>query len=200
MLLHQPRRTALLTGKLAAMLTFAAGTLAVTEAVTWIAARLLASGAGVATGAWTSVDAADVGGHRLRRGAGVDHRLRAARDGARGRRALGAGRAGDRDRVGGTDRAPRAERVGRRRPLVPRPAARGVRRRRDERGDGRPGDRDGGDLRDRRRDRRGAPSSAGATSPPEHRRVPETRDRTIAGRPVAVRRTVGPNASRIEET
>ena len=57
MLLHQPRRTALLTGKLAAMLTFAAGTLALTEAVTWIAARLLASGAGVTTSAWTSVDA-----------------------------------------------------------------------------------------------------------------------------------------------
>jgi len=56
MLLHQPRRTALLTGKLAAMLTFAAGTLALTEAVTWIAARVLAPGAGVATSAWTSID------------------------------------------------------------------------------------------------------------------------------------------------
>ena len=57
MLLHQPRRTALLTGKVGAMLTFAAGALALTEIVTWIAARLLAPGAGVATGAWTSADA-----------------------------------------------------------------------------------------------------------------------------------------------
>jgi ABC-2 type transport system permease protein len=57
MLLHQPRRTALLTGKLTAMLTFAAGALALTEVVTWIAARVLAPGAGVATGAWTSMDA-----------------------------------------------------------------------------------------------------------------------------------------------
>jgi ABC-type transport system involved in multi-copper enzyme maturation permease subunit len=57
MLLHQPRRTALLAGKLAAMLTFAAGTLALTEVVTWIAARLQASGAGVSTSAWTSMSA-----------------------------------------------------------------------------------------------------------------------------------------------
>jgi ABC-type transport system involved in multi-copper enzyme maturation permease subunit len=57
MLLHQPRRTALLTGKLTAMLSFGAGALALTEVVTWIAARLLAPGAGVATGAWTSMDA-----------------------------------------------------------------------------------------------------------------------------------------------
>jgi ABC-type transport system involved in multi-copper enzyme maturation permease subunit len=57
MLLHQPRRTALLTGKLTAMLTFATGALALTEVVTWIAARVLAPGAGVATGAWTSFDA-----------------------------------------------------------------------------------------------------------------------------------------------
>jgi ABC-type transport system involved in multi-copper enzyme maturation permease subunit len=57
MLLEQPRRARLLAGKLAAMLTFGAATLAVTEVVTWIAARLLAPGAGVATGAWTAVDA-----------------------------------------------------------------------------------------------------------------------------------------------
>jgi ABC-2 type transport system permease protein len=57
MLLRQPQRIRLLAGKLAAMLTFAAATLALTEVVTWIAARLQAPGADVATGAWTSVDA-----------------------------------------------------------------------------------------------------------------------------------------------
>jgi hypothetical protein len=36
------------------MLTFAAGALAVTEAITWIAARALASGAGVSTSSWIS--------------------------------------------------------------------------------------------------------------------------------------------------
>jgi ABC-type transport system involved in multi-copper enzyme maturation permease subunit len=57
MLLHEPRRTRLLAGKLAAMLTFAACTLAATEVVTWIAARVQASGAGVGTRAWTSTEA-----------------------------------------------------------------------------------------------------------------------------------------------
>jgi len=55
MLLHQPRRIRLLAGKLAAMLTFAAGALAVTEAITWVTARALASGAGVGTASWISV-------------------------------------------------------------------------------------------------------------------------------------------------
>jgi hypothetical protein len=57
MLLQQPRRTALLAGKVTAMLTFAAGTLALTEGITWLAARVQASGAGVTTTAWTSMDA-----------------------------------------------------------------------------------------------------------------------------------------------
>jgi hypothetical protein len=56
MLLQQPRRVALLAGKLAAMLTVGAGILAIGEAVTWISARLMASGAGVATGSWFSFD------------------------------------------------------------------------------------------------------------------------------------------------
>lgn len=55
MLLRQPRRAALLVGKVAAMLTFTAGMLAVGEIVTWLAARLLAPGQDIATGAWTSV-------------------------------------------------------------------------------------------------------------------------------------------------
>ena len=54
MLLRQPRRVRLLAGKLAALLTYAACALAVTEALTWVAARLQAGGAGVDTGAWTS--------------------------------------------------------------------------------------------------------------------------------------------------
>jgi ABC-2 type transport system permease protein len=57
MLLRQPRRLRLLGGRLAAMLTFAAVTLACTEVITWITARLLAPGADVVTDAWTSMDA-----------------------------------------------------------------------------------------------------------------------------------------------
>ena len=44
MLLRQPRRVRLLAGKLAALLTFAAVALAATEAITWLAARVLAPG------------------------------------------------------------------------------------------------------------------------------------------------------------
>lgn len=61
MLLRQPRRVPLLAGRLAAMLTFAAVTLAATEAVMWVAARLFAPGQSVATGAWTSLDAVGAG-------------------------------------------------------------------------------------------------------------------------------------------
>jgi ABC-type transport system involved in multi-copper enzyme maturation permease subunit len=57
MLLYQPRRIRLLTGKMAALLAFAAAVLAVTEVLTWVAARLIAPSQGVATGAWISVDA-----------------------------------------------------------------------------------------------------------------------------------------------
>jgi ABC-2 type transport system permease protein len=57
MLLRQPRRVRLLAGKLAALLTFAAVALAATEGVTWLAARALAPGNGVATQAWTSLGA-----------------------------------------------------------------------------------------------------------------------------------------------
>ncbi|HET7487013.1 MAG TPA: hypothetical protein VFJ85_03735 [Acidimicrobiales bacterium] len=56
MVLRQPRRVALLAGKLAATLSFAAVTLAATEAMTWLAARALAPGQGIATSAWTSLD------------------------------------------------------------------------------------------------------------------------------------------------
>ena len=57
MLLRQPLRARLLAGKLAALLTFAAVTLAATEALTWVAARLQASSAGVDASAWTSLHA-----------------------------------------------------------------------------------------------------------------------------------------------
>ncbi|HEU0130347.1 MAG TPA: hypothetical protein VFQ85_05070 [Mycobacteriales bacterium] len=54
MLLREPRRVRLLAGKLAALLTFAAVTLAFAEAVTWVAALVQAPGRGVDTDAWTS--------------------------------------------------------------------------------------------------------------------------------------------------
>ena len=57
MLLRQPQRVRLLAGKLAAVLTFAGVTLAVAETLTWIAARILAPGSDIATGAWTSSSA-----------------------------------------------------------------------------------------------------------------------------------------------
>jgi ABC-2 type transport system permease protein len=55
MLLRQPRRVPMLAGKLAALLTFAAGTLLLGEIATWIAARVLAPSHDVATTAWTSM-------------------------------------------------------------------------------------------------------------------------------------------------
>ena len=58
MLLRQPRRVRLLAGKLAALLTCAAVALAATEGITWLAARVLAPGNGVATHGWTTLDAA----------------------------------------------------------------------------------------------------------------------------------------------
>ena len=57
MLLNQPRRLPLLAGKLAALLTCAAATLGLTEAVSWITSRLLAPGSDIDTHAWTSIDA-----------------------------------------------------------------------------------------------------------------------------------------------
>ena len=66
MLLRQPLRARLLAGKLAALLTFAAVTLAATEALTWVAARLQASSAGVDASAWTSVHAPGRRPQRLR--------------------------------------------------------------------------------------------------------------------------------------
>lgn len=56
MLLRQPRRVALLAGRLGAVLTFAAVTLAASEVATWLAARLFAPGQGIDTGAWASRD------------------------------------------------------------------------------------------------------------------------------------------------
>ncbi len=53
-LLRQPRRVRLLAGRLAAILTFAAVTLAAAEALTWVAARALAPGNAVAVDAWAS--------------------------------------------------------------------------------------------------------------------------------------------------
>jgi ABC-type transport system involved in multi-copper enzyme maturation permease subunit len=57
MLLYEPRRIRLLAGKTVALLAFAAVVLAVTEILTWTAARLLAPSQDVETGAWTTADA-----------------------------------------------------------------------------------------------------------------------------------------------
>lgn len=57
MLLRQPRRVRLLAGKMGALLAFAAVVLAVTEAFTWIAARLLAPSQDVATDDWVGLAA-----------------------------------------------------------------------------------------------------------------------------------------------
>jgi len=54
MLLRQPHRLRLLAGKVAALLVFAAAVLAVTEVLTWVAARLLAPSQDVATDEWAS--------------------------------------------------------------------------------------------------------------------------------------------------
>lgn len=62
MLLRQPGRVRLLAGKLLALLTLAAGILAVAEAVTWLAARLIAPTQDIPTDDWTSAAAA---GHAL---------------------------------------------------------------------------------------------------------------------------------------
>ena len=56
MLLRQPNRLRLLAGKVAALLTFAAAAIAVTEIVSWLASRALASSADVDAGAWASLD------------------------------------------------------------------------------------------------------------------------------------------------
>jgi ABC-2 type transport system permease protein len=57
MLLHEPRRVRLLAGKMAGLLLFAALVLALAEALTWVAARLLAPSQDVATGEWLSAAA-----------------------------------------------------------------------------------------------------------------------------------------------
>lgn len=57
MLLYEPRRLRLLAGKMAGLLAFAALVLAAAEALTWLAARLLAPSQDVATGQWTSAAA-----------------------------------------------------------------------------------------------------------------------------------------------
>jgi ABC-2 type transport system permease protein len=62
MLLRQPRRVALLAGKLAGLLVFAAGVLAAAEALTWVAAMLLAPTQDIPTDEWRTLAAA---GHAL---------------------------------------------------------------------------------------------------------------------------------------
>lgn len=57
MLVRQPRRLRLLAGKMAALLAFAAGLLAMAEAATWVAARLLAPSFEISTESWTSTAA-----------------------------------------------------------------------------------------------------------------------------------------------
>ena len=56
MLLQQPRRIRLLAGKMAALLAFSAAVLAVAEALTWVAARLIAPSQGIETGRWLSAE------------------------------------------------------------------------------------------------------------------------------------------------
>jgi hypothetical protein len=62
MLLRQPRRGALLAGKLAGLVLFAAAVLAAAEALTWTAATLLAPTQDIPTGEWRSLAAV---GHAL---------------------------------------------------------------------------------------------------------------------------------------
>jgi ABC-type transport system involved in multi-copper enzyme maturation permease subunit len=57
MLLYEPRRLRLLAGKMAGLLLFAAVVLAAAEALTWVAARLLAPSQDVDTGEWVSAAA-----------------------------------------------------------------------------------------------------------------------------------------------
>jgi hypothetical protein len=57
MLLRQPRRVRLLTGRYVALVGFAAAALACTEFVTWLTARVEASAFDVTTGSWTSAAA-----------------------------------------------------------------------------------------------------------------------------------------------
>jgi ABC-2 type transport system permease protein len=57
MLLYEPRRVRLLAGKMGGFLLFAAVVLAAAEALTWVAAKLLAPSQDVATGEWISVAA-----------------------------------------------------------------------------------------------------------------------------------------------
>src|SRR4029450_7500816 len=57
MLLHEPRRTRLLAGKMAGLLLFAAVVLAAAGGITWIAARLFARARGVTPGEWFSAAA-----------------------------------------------------------------------------------------------------------------------------------------------
>jgi ABC-2 type transport system permease protein len=57
MLLYEPRRLRLLSGKMAGLLAFAAVVLAAAEALTWLAARLLAPSQDVDTGEWVSAAA-----------------------------------------------------------------------------------------------------------------------------------------------
>ncbi len=55
MLLRQPGRLRLLAGKMSGLLVFAAAVLAVTEFVTWVAARFIAPSQDVATDRWVSL-------------------------------------------------------------------------------------------------------------------------------------------------
>jgi ABC-2 type transport system permease protein len=57
MLLYEPRRLRLLSGKMAGLLLFAAVVLAAAEALTWVAARLLAPSQDIDTGEWVSTAA-----------------------------------------------------------------------------------------------------------------------------------------------
>jgi ABC-2 type transport system permease protein len=62
MLLRQPRRLPLLAGKLAALLLYAAGLLALLEVVMWVAGHFEASIGNVSTAGWTGWDALGAAG------------------------------------------------------------------------------------------------------------------------------------------
>ncbi len=56
-LLHEPRRSSVIAGKLAGLLTYVAGLLAVAFAVTWATSFALAPSNGISTDAWFTLDA-----------------------------------------------------------------------------------------------------------------------------------------------
>ena len=133
LLMRQPRRIALLAGKMTALLAFAALVLLVAEILTVVASVAIAPTQDVSTASWFGLDGLGEAAARLRERAVRRVGVGVPRHGARDLRALDPRRAGDRDRVVGAVRAPARGRLGGGGPVVPRPAARVARRGRDRR-------------------------------------------------------------------